>query len=84
MTYHSELTRSLVTFSDELKCAEVVPVYKKKNEKYKNNYTPASILSNISKIYERCMHKQTSECFESLLPMFQCDFRQAFSAHTAF
>ena len=56
MTYHSELTGNLVTFSDKHKCAEVVLVYKKKDGKDKNNYAPVSIWSNISKIYERCMH----------------------------
>ena len=70
MTYHSELTGNLVTFSDKHKCAEVVLVYKKKDGKDKNNYTPVSIWSNISKIYERCMHQQTNECFESLLSKF--------------
>ena len=41
---------------------------------------PVSILSNISKLYERCMHQQISENFGSLLWKFQCGFRQGFSA----
>ena len=51
----------------------------KKDKKDKNNYRPVSILSNISKLYERCMHQQISEYFESLLSKFQCGFRQEFS-----
>ena len=35
------------TFPDELKLAEVVPVYKKNEKKDKSNYRPISILSNI-------------------------------------
>ena len=42
-------------FPDELKLA-VVPVFKMNDKKVKNNYRPISILSNISKIYERCMY----------------------------
>ena len=45
-------------FPDELKLAEVVPVYKKNDKKDKNNYWPMSILSNISKVYEKYMPKQ--------------------------
>ena len=67
-------------FSDELKCAEVVTVYKKNDKKDKNNYRPVSILSNISKLYERCMHQEISEYFEPLLSKFQGGFRQGFSA----
>ena len=50
-------------FPDELKLAEVVPVYKKNDKKDKSNYRPISILSNISKIYEKCIQTQLNECF---------------------
>ena len=40
-------------FPSDLKLADVTPVYKKKSENSKDNYRPVSILSNISKIYER-------------------------------
>ena len=52
----------------------------KKDKMDINNYRPVSILSNISKLYERCMHKQINEYFESVLSKFQCGFRQRFSA----
>ena len=41
---------------------------------------PVSILSNISKIYERIMFKQMSEYFEPILSKFQGGFRKGFSA----
>ena len=50
-------------FLDELKLAEVVPVYKKNDKKDKSNYRPISILSNISKIYKRCIQTQLNEYF---------------------
>ena len=37
-------------FRDELKLAEVVPVFKKNDKKVKSNYRLISIISNISKI----------------------------------
>ena len=52
----------------------------KNDKKDKNNYRPVSILSNISKLYEKCLHQQINEYFESLLSKFQCDFRKGFSA----
>ena len=40
---------------------------------------PVSILSNISKIYERLPFKQI-EYFEPILSKFQCGFRKGYSA----
>ena len=39
-------------FPDDVKHADVTPVYKKKDKSDKTNYRPVSILTNISKIYE--------------------------------
>ena len=47
------------------KRADITPVHKKDSKSEKNNYRPVSILSNISKVYERIMFKQMSEFFES-------------------
>ena len=99
MTYHSELSKNLVTFPKfslpkiaknecldkgffpgELKCTEFIPVYEKNVKKDKNNYRPASVLSNISKLYENCMLQQINEYFESLLSKLLCGSRQGFSA----
>ena len=45
-------------FPSDLKLADITPVYKKKSKNSKENYRPVSILSNISKIYERCVYDQ--------------------------
>ena len=66
-------------FLDELNSAEVVPVYKKNDKKDKSNYRSISILSNISKIYERCIQTQLNEYFAKFLSKFQCGFRKGFS-----
>ena len=64
-----------------LKRADITPVHKKDSKSEKNNHRPVSILSNISKVYERIMFKQMSEFFESsFFSKYQCGFRKGFSA----
>ena len=40
-------------FPNQLKLAEVTPVFKKEDELNKENYRPVSVLSHASKIFER-------------------------------
>ena len=68
------------TFPSDLKLADVTPVYKKKSKNSKDNYRPVSILSNISKIYERCIYDQIQLFCYSLLSKYQSDFRSGYSA----
>ena len=63
-----------------MKNAIITPVCKKGTKTSKDNYRPVSILSNISKFYERLMFKQISEYFEPILSKFQCGFGKRFSA----
>ena len=67
------------TFPEDLKTAEVVPVYKKKKHTDKNSYRPVSILSNISKIYERSFYNQMYDYFDSIFSKYQCGFRKGHS-----
>ena len=76
----SIITSIVAQKAESLKLAEVAPVYKKNDKKDKSNYRPISILSNISKIYERCIQTQLNEYFANFLSKFQCGFRQGFSA----
>ena len=47
-------------FIDELKHADIIPVHRKNEKCEKTNYRPMSILTNISKIYEKIMYNQIS------------------------
>ena len=67
-------------FPSDLKLADVTPVYKKKSKNSKDNYRPVSILSNISKIYERCIYDQIQLFFDSVLSKYQCEFRRGYNA----
>ena len=67
------------TSPEDLKTAEVVPVHKKKKSTGKNNYRAVSILSNISKIYERSFYNQKYDSFDSIFSKYQCGFRKGYS-----
>ena len=56
-------------FPEILKIAEVTPLYKKVYLFEKDNYRPISILSNISKIFERIMHNQMNNFFVNKLSL---------------
>ena len=45
-------------FPEELKLAEVSPIFKKKDDLDKENYRPVSVLPHVSKVFERIMHHQ--------------------------
>ena len=48
-------------FSNNLKLADVTPVFKKEDASLLKNHRPVSILPVVSKMYERIMHKQILE-----------------------
>ena len=58
------------TFPEQLKYAGVKPVFKKDSRVDKKNYRPISILTNVSKIYERCINKHLEEYFQALLSKY--------------
>ena len=45
-------------FLNEIILAEVSPIFKKNNDLEKENHRPISILSNVSKVFEKIMYKQ--------------------------
>ena len=61
-------------FPHDLKLADVAPIYKKKSKASKDNYRPVSILSNISKVYERCIYDQIQTYFDKIISKYQCGF----------
>ena len=67
-------------FPNDLKHASIVPIYKKNNKYEKENHRPVSILSNLSKIFEKLMYHQLYECFDNILFPSQCGFRKEYSA----
>ena len=52
---------------DELKAAEVTPIFKKNDDLDKENYRPVSVLPHVSKIIERVMYTQIETFMEDKL-----------------
>ena len=73
------------TFPDTLKIAEVIPIFKKGDKLSCNNYRPISLLSNLSKIFEKVLHERTynflNEC--NLFYNLQFGFRHKHSTNHA-
>ena len=51
-------------FPENIKAAQVSPLFRKNNSLDKGNYKPVSVLPCISKIYERAMHDQLMDFLE--------------------
>ena len=67
------------TFPSELKNADKIPVFKKKDRNIIENYRPVSIFPNLIKIYERCLNDQADKYFNHILSKWQCEFCKGFS-----
>ena len=63
-----------------MKLANVTLVHKKSNRSEKDNYRPVNILSNLSKVLERCIYNQIAQFFDKILSKHHCRFRKGHSA----
>ena len=66
-------------FADELKAAEVAPVFKKNDYLDKENYRPVSLLPHMSKVFERIMYIQIENFMEGKLLKLLTGFRKTHS-----
>ena len=74
---------SIKSFPDELKVADVIPVFKKEYTNNKANYRPISLLPIISKIFERVLFEQIEKFSEKILSPKLCSFRKGHSTQHA-
>ena len=63
-------------FPDELKVADIIPVFKTEDPNNKVNYRPISLLTIISKIFERVLFEQIEKFAEKILSPKLCGFRK--------
>ena len=59
------------------------PFSRKKTALDKTNYRPVSVLSPVSKIFERLMQKQINEYIKNKLSPYLCGHRNGFSTQYA-
>ena len=72
------------SFIAEFQVAEVRPLYKNNGRADKSNYRPISILSNVSKIYERSLYSHLYDYFDkNIFPRYQCGFRKGYCTQHA-
>ena len=81
------INQSLFTgiFPEKLKIAKVIPLHKKEDKSIMDNYRPVSLLTSISKIFEKVAHKQLTEYFthNKLFYKSQYGFRYEHSTELA-
>ena len=66
-------------FSSNLKNAKVTAVHKNDSKNTESNYRPVSILSNILKVYEKCIFSKILNYFEKILSRYRFGFRKGHS-----
>ena len=71
-------------FPQNLKLANITPVYKKSDPSDKTNYQTVSVLPVVTKIFERIMQKQINDflVFDLLSP-YLCDYSKGFNTQHA-
>ena len=84
LTHIVNLSITIGTIPDDMKVARVVPLYNKKSKTNGENYRPISVLSIISKIFERVVFNQLNNFLteHKLLYIFQSGFRSSYSTDT--
>ena len=70
-------------FPENLKLADVTPIFKKKDKTFVENYRPVSVLPTVSKIFERIMQKQITDYIGKFISPFLCGYRKGFSTQYA-
>ena len=66
-------------YPNNLKLADITPAFKEGDRFNKENYRPVSILSALSKIFERLLYYQINNYMNPKLSIYQCGFRKVFS-----
>ena len=64
-------------FPSNLKLENITPIFKKDDPLDKSNYIPVSILSSLSKVYERIIYNQLSQHSKQFLNSILCGFPKA-------
>ena len=61
------------------KLAENCPIFKKDDPHDKSNYRPVSIIVTLDKVFEKCLARQLSDYFSSILSPFLSGYRRGYS-----
>ena len=67
-------------FPDDLKLADVSPIFKKEDSFKKENYRPVSTLPHMSKVFEKILYKQIDTFMTTKFSPYLCGFRKNHNA----
>ena len=70
-------------FPDDLKLADIAPIFKKEDSLNKENYRTVSILPHLSKVFERILYKQINSFMKNKFSPYLCRFRKNDNAQYA-
>ena len=86
LTHICNLSLSEGIFPDELKLANVIPIFKSGDHETFNNYRPVSISCTISKVFEKIMYSRLLNYLDhyNILFSYQFGFRKSHSTYMAF
>ena len=82
----TEVNRGLEVgnFPCTMNLTNVTTIYKKDNQSGNGNYWPVSILPKMSKVFDRCVYKQMSQCFEGIMSRYWCGFQKGHNVQHIF
>ena len=85
LTYVLNLSISNGIFTDILKIANVIPLYKKDDPMIFSNYRPVSLLCTLSKILEKAMYDRVNDFLNEfdIIFKYQFGFRRGYSTYLA-
>ncbi len=63
-------------FPDDMKKAEISPIFKKNNDMVINNYRPVCILSVFTNVFEAILTGQPMEYFKCIFNYMLCEYRK--------
>ena len=83
MALSSDLNKCIYNgiLPNNLKHADITPTFKKIERLHKTNYRPISILSTLSKVYEKLFYNQIYNYFNGIFSKYLCGFRKGQSTH---
>ena len=70
-------------FPENLKLADITPVFKKEDKNLAKNYRPVSVLPTLSKGFEKIMQKQVINHVNTFLSPYLRGYRKGFSIQYA-
>ena len=85
LTYICNLSLQEGVFPDELKIANVIPLFKNDDPELFNNYRPVSLLCTVSKLFEKIMYNRLLSFLDiyKILFSYQFGFRKHHSTYMA-